>query len=73
MRIRTDVVHSIDQILERHAKLIEVNESAKLPSAYLIAKIHNAKEALELQINIGNQVGLRHHFKTLFFIRTSRE
>lgn len=56
MRIRTDVVHSIDQILERHAKLIEVNESAKLPSAYLIAKIHNAKEALELQINIGKLV-----------------
>ena len=44
---------SIEQILERHAKLIETNESAKLPSAYLIAKINNAKEALELQTNIG--------------------
>ena len=67
MRIRTDVVHSIDQILERHAKLIEVNESAKLPSAYLIAKIHNAKEALELQINIGNHVCLSHHLKHVYY------
>ena len=50
---KSPVLFSIEQILERHAKLIEVNEGAKLPSEYLIAKIHNAKEALEFQVNLG--------------------
>ena len=56
-------VFSVEQILERHAKLIEVNESAKLPSDYLIAKIHNAKEALELQVNLGETI-FRHFLST---------
>lgn len=46
----------MDEILERHAKLIEVNQNAKLPSAYLIAKIDNAKEALEFELNLGKEL-----------------
>ena len=46
----------MEEILERHAKLIEVNQNAKLPSAYLIAKIDNAKEALEFEINLGKEL-----------------
>merc|ERR1712168_888781 len=42
-------------VVEKHEKLIEMNEKSKHPSPYLIAKINNAKEAIIFDIKTDQQ------------------